>query len=68
MRTIARFQRPWPSVCGGAKVAASGPVRIETETNAEGRYTFLGMAPGMYTIEATFSGLEAVHGVRVLAK
>jgi hypothetical protein len=52
----------------GAKVAASGPVRIETETNAEGRYTFLGMAPGMYTIEATFSGLEAVHGVRVLAK
>jgi hypothetical protein len=49
----------------GAKVVASGPVRIETETNAEGRYAFLGMAPGMYTIEATFSGLEAVQTITV---
>jgi len=49
----------------GAKVAASGPVRIETETNAEGRYTFLGMAPGMYTIEATLSNLEALQTITV---
>jgi hypothetical protein len=49
----------------GAKVVASGPVRIETETNAEGKYAFLGMAPGMYTIEATFSGLEAVQTITV---
>ena len=49
----------------GAKVVASGPVRMETETNAEGRYAFSGMAPGMYTIEATFSGLEAVQTITV---
>jgi Carboxypeptidase regulatory-like domain len=49
----------------GAKVVASGPVRMETETNAEGRYAFRGVAPGTYTIEATFSGLEAVQTITV---
>jgi Carboxypeptidase regulatory-like domain len=49
----------------GAKVVASGPVRMETETNAEGRYAFRGMAPGTYSIEATVSGLEAVQSISV---
>jgi len=51
----------------GAKVVASGPVRMETETNAKGRYAFSGMPPGTYTIEANFSGLEAVQTVTVTA-
>ena len=49
----------------GAKVVASGPVTLETETNAHGSYAFIGMVPGMYTIEATFSGLEAVQTITV---
>ncbi len=40
---------------------------METETNAEGKYAFFGMAPGTYTIEATFSGLEAVQTITVTA-
>src|ERR1700733_2037863 len=52
----------------GAKVVASGPVRMETETNAEGRYAFRGMAPGTYTIEATFSGLQAVQTIAVTSR
>src|ERR1700733_2897397 len=52
----------------GAKVVVSGPVRMETETNAEGRYAFPGMAPGTYTIEATFSGLEAVQTIAVTSR
>ena len=51
----------------GAKVVASGPVRMETETNAQGRYAFIGMTPGTYTIEATFSGLEAIQTITVTA-
>ena len=51
----------------GAKVVASGPIRMETETNAKGRYAFTGMPPGTYTIEANFSGLEAVQTVTVTA-
>ena len=51
----------------GAKVVASGPVRMEIETNAQGRYAFIKMIPGTYTIEATFSGLKAIQTITVTA-
>ena len=38
---------------------------METETNAEGRYAFRELAPGTYTIEATFSNLEAAQTIAV---
>ena len=40
---------------------------METETNAQGRYAFIRMTPGTYTIEATFSGLEAIQTITVTA-
>ena len=49
----------------GAKVVVSGPIRMETETNGNGSYTFIGMIPGIYTIAATFSGLQAVRTIAV---
>jgi hypothetical protein len=49
----------------GAKVLANGPVKIETETNTEGRYVFIALPPGSYTVEATYSGLEAIQTITV---
>lgn len=55
------------SYVAGAKVIASGPVRIETETNVDGKYTFVSVPPGKYTVKASVSGLEAVQTVTVEA-
>ncbi len=49
----------------GAKLTASGPVVFETGTNADGKYAFLAVPPGTYTIEARFPGLEAAQTVTV---
>ena len=46
---------------------ASGPVNIETETNADGKYVFVALPPGSYTVEATSSGLEAIQTIAVYA-
>lgn len=51
----------------GVKVLASGPVIRETETNTDGKYAFVAMPPGNYTVTATFSGLEAVRTITVVA-
>ena len=51
----------------GAKVTANGPVTVETETYANGKYMFVSVPPGTYTVKATFSGLEAVQTVSVVA-
>jgi len=49
----------------GAKVLANGPVKIETETNTDGRYVFIALPPGSYTVEATYSGLKAIQTIAV---
>src|SRR5947209_57064 len=51
----------------GAKVQASGPVHIETETNADGKYVFVALPPGTYSVEVTSSGLEATETIVVHA-
>ena len=48
-----------------AKVLASGPVTIDTETNADGKYVFVALPPGSYTVEANYSGLEAIRTITV---
>ena len=48
-----------------ASVRLSGPVGFETTTDAEGKFAFAAIPLGSYTIEATFSGLEAVQAVTV---
>lgn len=51
---------PSGAVIPGAKVAltnASGQVLQQTETSTDGAYTFHGVAPGIYKITVTYSGL-----------
>jgi hypothetical protein len=55
------------SYVAGAKVVASGPVTLETETNADGKYAFVAVPPGHYTVKASFPGLEAEQAVLVEA-
>src|ERR1700761_28931 len=56
------------SYAAGAKVVASGPVTLETETNADGKYAFVAVPPGSYTVKANFLGLEAEQAVLVEAR
>src|SRR5271165_1773111 len=55
------------SFVAGAKVLATGPVMIETETDIDGKYAFVAVAPGSYTVEASFSELKAVQTITVEA-
>ena len=55
------------SYVAGAKVLATGPVLIETETNIDGKYSFVAVTPGRYTVEANFSDLKAVQTITVEA-
>lgn len=49
----------------GAAVAARGPVLLNTETDANGKYLFAEVPPGEYTISAAFSGSKAEQTVVV---
>jgi Carboxypeptidase regulatory-like domain len=55
------------SYVAGAKLIAIGPVVIETETSADGKYAFVLMPPGKYTVEASFAGLEAAQTMTIEA-
>ena len=55
------------SYTAGAKVQASGPVKIDTQSNADGKYVFVALPPGSYTVTVTYSGLEVVETVTVEA-
>ena len=56
-----------PSYAAGAKVEASGPVTVQTETDSEGRYAFEGVPAGTYILTASVSGLEGKQTVRLEA-
>jgi hypothetical protein len=55
------------SLVADVKIRLSGHVTFETKTNAEGKYVFTAIPPGNYTVEATFSGLEATQTIAVEA-
>ncbi len=49
----------------GAKVALKGITTLETETDAEGKYSFSGVNSGSYSIEGDLPGMHAVQTVTV---
>ncbi|WP_035352852.1 TonB-dependent receptor [Edaphobacter aggregans] len=56
------------SYMSGTKVLASdGPVQFKTVTNADGKFVFVALPPGTYTIEASSAGLEAIQTIAVQA-
>ena len=55
-----------PSSLPGAKVVLKGSSALETETDADGKYSFSKVAPGEYTIEADFPGMHAEQAIAVL--
>src|ERR1700751_1912098 len=52
-----------PSYAVGAKVEASGPVTVETETDNTGSFIFGNLPAGTYTLIASEPGLEAQQTV-----
>ena len=55
------------SYSSGTKILASGPVTTVTETNAEGKFVFVALPAGDYTVEATSPGLEGIQTTTVEA-
>jgi carboxypeptidase family protein len=54
-----------PSLLPGAKVVLRGSTTRETEADAEGRYSFSAVDAGVYTIDASFPGMNAEQAVTV---
>ena len=55
------------SFVAGAKVVLSGPSSLEAESDQEGKCVFVNVAPGTYSIQVQFPGLEAAETVTVEA-
>ena len=55
------------SFVAGAKVVLSGPSTLEAESDQEGKCVFDNVAPGTYSIQVQFPGLEAAESVTVEA-
>jgi hypothetical protein len=49
----------------GAKVELKGSTTMETETDADGKYSFSGVDSGTYTLEASFPGMHAEEVITV---
>jgi len=54
-----------PSMVPGAKVVLTGSSTLQTEADAEGKYSFSAVPPGAYTIQADFPGMHAEQAVTV---
>ena len=55
------------SFVAGAKVLLSGPSTLEAESDREGKCVFNNVAPGIYSMQVQFPGLEATQVVTVAA-
>lgn len=49
----------------GAEVKLSGPVSMKTSSNGDGKYSFVALPAGTYTLEAASPGLKVVQSVQV---
>ena len=65
--TVFVIEQGHQTYMSGARVVASGPVNSEIETNTDGKYLFVALPPGHYTVEATSSGLEDIQTIVVYA-
>ncbi len=54
-----------PAVLPGARIVLHGLIKKETESDAQGAFAIDGLPPGMYDIEASAPGLNAVLAVEV---
>src|SRR5882757_4049967 len=54
-----------PAVLPGVLIVLHGPITKETESDAKGAFAVDGLPPGMYDIEATAPGLNAVLAVKI---
>lgn len=63
--TVSVVDSAVPSVLPGAKIVLRGSATIETETDANGKYSFSQVVPGDYTIAADFPGMHAERSVAV---
>src|SRR6266496_4011281 len=54
-----------PAVLPGAHIVLHGLINKETESDAQGAFAIDGLPPGMYDIEASAPGLNAVLAVEV---
>jgi hypothetical protein len=54
-----------PALLPGTKVVLMGSPTIETETDGEGKFSFINIVPGEYTIEADFPGMHADQTITV---
>jgi len=54
-----------PAVLPGARIVLHGLINKETESDAQGAFAIEGLPPGMYDIEASAPGLNAVLAVEV---
>ena len=55
------------SVVPGTKLLLDGPVRLETQSDPEGKFTFDALPPGSYTITAEAPGLTVTQNLEVRA-
>jgi hypothetical protein len=62
---VTKNQNGEPAVLPSARIVLHGLINKETESDAQGAFAIDGLPPGMYDIEASAPGLNAVLSVEV---
>lgn len=62
---VTRNQNGEPAVLPDARIVLHGPINTEAQSDASGAFAIEGLPPGMYEIEASAPGLNAVTAVEL---